>query len=45
MKIDKRTTAILSIIFGVLIFIKPDILALLVALYLVIAGLMHFVEK
>ena len=45
MKIDKRTTAILSIVFGALILIRPDILALLVGVYLLVSGAMHFVEK
>jgi hypothetical protein len=45
MKIDKRTTAILSLIFGVLILIRPDVLQLLVALFLILYGLMHFIEK
>ena len=45
MKIDKRTGALLAIIFGILILIKPDILALLVALYLIIYGIMEFASK
>jgi len=37
---DKRkTAAILSIIFGIIILVKPDLLALLVGIYLVVSGL------
>lgn len=44
LKIDKRTTAILSLIFGILILVKPDILALLVALYLIIFGIVELAK-
>lgn len=44
MKIDKRTSAILSLIFGVLILIKPDILAWLVGLYLIIYGILELAK-
>ncbi|MBS3051058.1 MAG: DUF3096 domain-containing protein [Candidatus Aenigmarchaeota archaeon] len=44
MKIDKRTSALLAIVFGILILIKPDILAFLVALYLIIYGILEFVS-
>ncbi len=44
MKIDKRTTAILSLVFGVVILVKPDILAWLVALYLIINGLVELAK-
>ena len=45
MKLDKKTTAILSILFGVLVLVQPQFLAWLVALYLIISGLLYFVEK
>ena len=44
MKIGKRTSALLAIVFGILILIKPDILAFLVALYLIIYGILEFVS-
>ena len=44
MKIDKRTTAILALIFGVLILVKPDILSILVGFYLIIYGLLELVK-
>lgn len=44
MKIDKRTTAVLSLIFGILILVKPDVLALLVALYLIISGIVELAK-
>lgn len=45
MKLDKKTTAILSIVFGVLIYVQPQFLTLLVAVYLILSGLLYFVEK
>ena len=44
MKIDKRTSAILSMIFGILILAKPDILALLVRPYLMIYGILELAK-
>lgn len=44
-KIDKKTSGLLAIIFGIVIFLKPDILALLVALYLIVYGILTFFEK
>ena len=45
MKIDKRTSAILSLIFGVLILVEPSILSWLVAAYLIINGLLELAKK
>ncbi len=44
MKLDKKTSAIVSLIFGVLILVKPDILAILVALYLIINGIVELLK-
>jgi len=44
MKLDKRTSAALAIVFGVLILVKPDILALLVGLYLIIYGILELAK-
>ena len=44
MKIDKRTGAVLSLVFGALILLKPDLLAFLVGLYLIIAGLVDLAK-
>lgn len=35
----KKFIGLLGVVFGVIILLKPDILALLVALYLIIAGI------
>ncbi len=44
MKIDKRTSGVLSLVFGVLILIKPDVLAMLVGLYLIIYGILELAK-
>ncbi|GEM_PF-3233674 len=44
MKIDKKMTGLLSLVFGLLILIKPDVLALLVAIYLIIFGALELSE-
>ena len=44
MKIDKRTTAVLSLVFGILVLAKPDILAWLVGLYLIIYGIVELAK-
>lgn len=45
MKLDKKTSAIVSLIFGILILVKPDILAILVALYLIINGIVELLRS
>ena len=45
MKLDKKAAGVLAIVFGILTIIKPDILAWLVAIYLIIYGVLQFVEK
>ena len=45
MKIDKKMTGLLSLVFGVLILVKPDILALLVAIYLIVFGALELAGK
>ena len=37
--------AVLAIIFGILILIKPDVLAILIALYLIVYGISELVKK
>jgi len=36
---------LLMLIFGILIFIKPDLLALLVAIYLIISGILVLIDE
>ena len=43
--ISGRVAAILAIIFGIIILIAPDILAILIGIYLIIIGILHFVKK
>ena len=44
-KADKSVIiAVLAIVFGVLIFLKPDVLPLLVALYLIIFGIAELIK-
>ena len=44
-KVDKSViVAVLAIIFGVLIFLKPDVLPLLIALYLIIFGVAELIK-
>ena len=45
MKIDSQLQSILALIFGILILAKPDILAWLVALFLIIWGIMGLMKK
>lgn len=45
MKIDKKTSAILALIFGILILISPGLLNILVALYLIIYGVVELASK
>lgn len=45
LKLGRKEMAVLSVIFGVLILIKPDILAILVGLYLLITGILTLVSE
>ena len=38
-------TAILAIVFGIVILIWPRVLAYLVAIYLIIVGIIYFVQR
>jgi len=42
--ISGLVVAILAIIFGIIILIKPQIVAYLIAIYLIIIGIMYFVQ-
>ena len=45
LKADKSVIiAVLAIVFGVLIFLKPDVLSLLIALYLIIFGIAELIK-
>ncbi len=44
MKIDKRTSAILALVFGILILVQPSILQWLVGLYLIIYGIVELAK-
>ena len=43
--IDNRVTAILAIIFGIVILIVPQILAYMIGIFLIIIGILFFVSK
>jgi len=45
MKIDSQLQSILALIFGILILIQPNILAILIALFLIIWGLIGLLKK
>ena len=45
LKSGRKEIAVLSIIFGILIIVKPDILAWLVGLYLLITGILALVSE
>jgi|GEM_PF-665744 len=38
-------TAILAIVFGIVVLIWPRVLAYLVAIYLIIIGIIYFVQR
>jgi uncharacterized membrane protein HdeD (DUF308 family) len=38
-------TAILAIVFGIVILIWPRVLAYLIAIYLIIVGIIYFVQR
>jgi uncharacterized membrane protein HdeD (DUF308 family) len=38
-------TAILAIVFGIVILIWPRVLAYLVAIYLIIVGIIYFIQR
>ena len=40
---DKKIVPILSILFGILILLKPDLLAIVVAVYLIFYGVSELV--
>ena len=42
--ISGLVAAILAIIFGIIILIKPQIVAYLIGIYLIIIGIMYFVQ-
>ena len=42
--ISGLVTAILAIVFGIIILIKPQIIAWLIGIYLIIIGIMYLVQ-
>jgi uncharacterized membrane protein HdeD (DUF308 family) len=42
--ISGLVAAIISIVFGIIILIKPAILAYLIGIYLIIIGIIYFVQ-
>ena len=43
--IDKRGMAILSIVFGVLILLRPEFLTYIVAAYFIVVGTLSLIER
>ena len=43
--VDNRVTAILAIVFGIVILIVPQILAYMIGIFLIIVGILFFVSK
>lgn len=43
-KHGKRLIGLLALMFGIIIFVKPDLLAVLVGAYLVIVGIANLVS-
>jgi len=41
----KKIFGIVAIVFGVLVIAKPDILAYIIGLYLIISGILSLVEE
>jgi len=44
-KSTSQISAVISIIAGVLIFIWPNILAIAIALWLIISGALHLIDR
>ena len=42
---NSSLVAVLAVIFGILILIKPDVLAILIALYLIVYGISELIKK
>ena len=40
--IDRRILGVLAIIFGIIIFIRPEVLSIIVAIFLIIYGIFEF---
>ena len=45
LSISGRVAAIIAIVFGIIILAVPKILAILIGIYLIIVGILHFVKK
>jgi uncharacterized membrane protein HdeD (DUF308 family) len=45
MSISSRIAAILAIIFGIIILIFPQVLAVLIGIWLIVAGILYFVKR
>ena len=43
--ISGRIAAITAIAFGIVILIMPEIIAILIGIYLIIVGILYFVKK
>lgn len=41
----KKIWAVVTVVLGILILIKPDILAIIVALFLIVKGILDLIEK
>ena len=44
MSIDRRILGIIAIIFGLVIFLRPDVLGLLVGAYLILIGILEVIR-
>jgi uncharacterized membrane protein HdeD (DUF308 family) len=45
MSISSRVAAVLAIVFGIIILVFPQVLAVLVGVWLIIAGVLYFVKR
>ena len=45
MSVSNRIAAILAIIFGIIILIYPEVLAVLVGIWLIVAGVLYFAKR
>lgn len=45
MSISSRIAAILAVIFGIIILIFPQVLAVLVGIWLIVAGALYFAKR
>jgi len=45
MSISNRVAAILAIVFGIIILIFPEVLSVLVGIWLIVTGILFFVKR